>query len=141
MKIFALAVLAASAGVASAAVTVSQWDLTGTPGDQAFTAGSGVANVTADNLTRGAGLTANTGGNSLNSSGWSQQATDYVSLGFTVAGGYGNDRLAMRPGFQQHDPEGVAAGRQQEELGPTQYGVLVAVGQYSERADSRAVLR
>ncbi|MBL8760450.1 MAG: PEP-CTERM sorting domain-containing protein [Phycisphaerae bacterium] len=89
--ILGLAALAASAGVASAAVTVSQWDLNGAAGDQAFTAGSGVANVTADNLTRGAGLTANTGGNSLNSAGWTQQATDYVSLGMTVAGGFGVD--------------------------------------------------
>lgn len=91
MKAFALAVLAASAGVASAAVTVSQWDLTGAPGDQAFTVGSGVANVTASNLTRGAGLTGNTGANSLNSLGFTQEATDYVSLGFTVASGYGVD--------------------------------------------------
>lgn len=91
MKIAALAVLAASAGAASAAVTVSQWDLNGTPGDQAFTAGSGVTNVAANNLTRGAGLTGNTGANSLNSANWTQQATDYVSLGFTVAGGFGVD--------------------------------------------------
>lgn len=92
MKMFvAMAALAASAGVASAAATVSEWDLNGAAGDQAFTAGSGVANVVANNLTRGSGLTGNTGANSLNSAGWSQESTDYVSLGFTVASGYGVD--------------------------------------------------
>jgi hypothetical protein len=92
MKLFVtLAALAAVAGSASAAVTVSQWDLLGAPGDQAFTLGSAAANVTANNLTRGTGLLANTGGNSLNSAGWTQQSTDFVSFGFNVAPGFSVD--------------------------------------------------
>ncbi|MFO0833566.1 MAG: MYXO-CTERM sorting domain-containing protein [Phycisphaerales bacterium] len=88
MKIFALAVLAASAGVASASVTVSQWDLTGAPGDQAFTAGSGITHVSATNLTRGTGLGVSAAGNSFSSLGWTQQTTDYFSWGFSVDAGY-----------------------------------------------------
>lgn len=78
----------AAAGAAASAQTVAQWDLLGAAGSQAFTTGSAVANVTALNLTRGAGLGANAGGNSLNSNGWNGQTTDYVSLGFSVAAGW-----------------------------------------------------
>ncbi|MCC6228623.1 MAG: hypothetical protein IT432_05285 [Phycisphaerales bacterium] len=88
MKIFALAVLAASAGVASATVTISQWDLLGAPGNQTFTAGSATANVSAMNLTRGTGLAASGASNSFSASGWTQQTTDYFSWGFTVDSGY-----------------------------------------------------
>ncbi|MCC6971398.1 MAG: hypothetical protein IT434_14380 [Phycisphaerales bacterium] len=88
MKIFALAVLAASAGVASASVTISQWDLLGAPGDQVFTPGSAVANVSAMNLTRGAGLGVSAAANSFSSLGWTQASDDYFSWGFTVDSGY-----------------------------------------------------
>ncbi|GMV24457.1 MAG: hypothetical protein AMXMBFR58_04880 [Phycisphaerae bacterium] len=88
MKMFvSLAALALVAGSATAA-TVSQWDLTGAPGDQAFTAGTAAANVSATNITRGAGLGVSAAGNSFSSLGWTQQATDYISFGFSVDAGY-----------------------------------------------------
>lgn len=73
---------AANAGV------ITSYNLNGAPGDQAFTAGSAAANTTALNLTRGAGLTASTGGNSFSATGWTQQATDFFSFGFTVNSGF-----------------------------------------------------
>ena len=91
MKIAALAALAASAGVASASVTISQWDLLGAPCDQAFSAGTAVANVSAMNLTRGAGLGVSAAANSFSSLGWTQASDDYFSWGFTVDSGYAVD--------------------------------------------------
>lgn len=74
---------------AHASSIITNYDLTGQAGNQVFTAPNTVAdNVTGSNLARGAGLTANTGANSINSTGWTGQATDYYSFGFTVAGGY-----------------------------------------------------
>ncbi len=88
MKIFALAVLAASAGVASASVTISQWDLLNAPGNQVSSPGIGSANVAAMDLTRGTGLTASAASNSFSASGWTQQTSDYFSWGFTVDSGF-----------------------------------------------------
>ncbi|HBS28939.1 MAG TPA: hypothetical protein DEB06_05700 [Phycisphaerales bacterium] len=76
------------AGAASAQSTVAQWNLQNTLGSQATQAGIGSTNVTASNLARGAGLTANAGNNSFNSRGWNDvAANDFVSLGFTVDAG------------------------------------------------------
>jgi hypothetical protein len=85
-----LAVAVATAvSLPAQAVTITEWDLTGTPGSQASTAAFGAAaNVTGSALTRGAGLSGNAGANSINASGWSGQATDYFEFGFTVASGY-----------------------------------------------------
>ncbi|PPC89234.1 MAG: hypothetical protein CTY34_12130, partial [Methylobacter sp.] len=46
------------------------------------------ANITGSNLVRGAGLTANSGSGSLNSTGFTGQATDFLSFGFSVADGF-----------------------------------------------------
>jgi hypothetical protein len=91
MKNFvAIAVLSAIAGTASAQ-TVSSWNLLGQSGSQASVAGTGSANVTASLLARGAGLSGNAGANSINAAGWTGQATDYFSFGFTVAAGFQTD--------------------------------------------------
>ena len=90
MRIYAAAaVLAVTAGTASADV-ITSWTSFGQPGDQAATpVGTAAANVTGTAMTRGAGLGANAGGNSLNSNGWDTlDSTDYVSFGFTVDAGY-----------------------------------------------------
>ena len=85
----AAAVLAAVSGSASADVITSYVSF-GQPGDQGATpVGTVAANVSALPLTRGAGLSGNAGGNSLNSAGWdSLDSTDYITLGFEVAPGY-----------------------------------------------------
>ena len=93
MRTFAAAaVLAAVAGTASADV-ITSWVNFGQPGDQAASpVGTQAANVTGTPMTRGAGLGANAGGNSLNSNGWDTlDSTDYISFGFTVDAGYSVD--------------------------------------------------
>lgn len=89
--IAALAVVALAAPEVQAAPIVTNWNLNGQPGDQASVAGTGSSNVTASALARGAGLTGNTGANSINASGWNSQSTDYFSFGFTVAPTYALD--------------------------------------------------
>jgi len=88
-KFAAAAILAAVAGTASADVITSYVNF-GQTGDQASSpVGTVAANVSALPLTRGAGLNANAGGNSLNSSGFDTlDASDYVTFGFTVDAGY-----------------------------------------------------
>jgi hypothetical protein len=93
MRTFAAAaVLATVAGTASADV-ITSWTNFGQPGDQAASPVNVEAtNVTGIDMTRGAGLGANTGGNSLNSNGWDGlDADDYISFGFTVDAGYSVD--------------------------------------------------
>ena len=86
-KIAIATVIAALAGTANA--QIAQWDLLGAPGNQAFTTGTGTANVTANNLTRGSGITGNAGGSSFNSAGWNDLgANDFISFGFNVAPGF-----------------------------------------------------
>lgn len=97
MKNFVASALVVAALAGSAfAQTVAQWDLLGAAGNQAFTVGSGSANVTASNLARGPGLTGNTGANSINAAGWNDLgAGDYFSLGFTVAPGFQTDLSSL----------------------------------------------
>ena len=93
MRTFAAAaVFAAVSGTASADV-ITSWVNFGQPGDQsASPVGTQAANVTGIAMTRGAGLSGNGGGNSLNSAGWDDlAANDYVSFGFTVDAGYAVD--------------------------------------------------
>jgi hypothetical protein len=74
---------------ALAALTLVEWNLTAQLGDEAFFAPTySAANVSGANLTRGAGLTANAGANSMNSFGWNNQTTDYYQFGLTVDPGY-----------------------------------------------------
>ncbi|MDO6416508.1 PEPxxWA-CTERM sorting domain-containing protein [Sphingomonas sp. BIUV-7] len=71
------------------AATLVQYDFTGATGNQASTAASNVATgLTGLSFTRGAGLNAPAGGNSINSSGFNAEATDYVSFGLNVASGF-----------------------------------------------------
>lgn len=67
---------------------VAYWNQYGQTGSQASTAGVGADHVTAIAMTRGSGLAANTGANSLNASGWTGQATDFISFGFSVNSGF-----------------------------------------------------
>lgn len=79
----------AAAGGAFGAVTIADWDLNGQPGSQAsLAANSAAPNITGNTLSRGAGLTGSAGANSMNASGWTGDATDYYSFGFTVGAGY-----------------------------------------------------
>lgn len=94
IRISGIAAALVAAGFASqaAAVTVVEWDLLGQPGTQSTVAASGVAaNVTGAALTRGAGLSGNAGTNSMNAAGWTGQATDFFSFGFTADPGYSVD--------------------------------------------------
>ena len=88
-NITAIALVAGLATAASAEV-ITSWANFGQPGDQAFSPVSvEAANIDGLNFTRGPGLGGNAGNNSLNSNGWSTDASqDYVSFGFTVADGY-----------------------------------------------------
>ena len=52
----------------------------------------------------------------------------------------GDDRHAVAPGFEQHDPEGVAPRWQHQELGPVQHGMFVPVRENSQWPDSRPIL-
>jgi len=68
---------------------IAYWNQYGQTGQQASTPGTGSTNLTAIDMTRGAGLlTDSTGANSLNSNGWTGEATDYIQFGLTVASGY-----------------------------------------------------
>lgn len=87
--VFASAIAAATATIASADVITSYINF-GQPGDQiASPTGTVAPNVSALPLTRGAGLNPNVGANSLNSAGWNGgNPDDYITFGFTVADGY-----------------------------------------------------
>ena len=86
--ILAVGTVAAVCGAAEAAVVkIANWNMAGLAGTESSAAGTGSASVTALNATRGAGLTGATASNSMNATGWSGQATDYFSFGFTVASG------------------------------------------------------
>jgi hypothetical protein len=74
---------------ASSAISIATWTLDGQSGTPTSVAGSGSPNVTAADMTRGAGLTAESGSNSFNSKSWGgTDATEYLSFGFTIAPGY-----------------------------------------------------
>ncbi len=72
-----------------ALVTLMTWDLTGAAGTQESNSGNSVYedSVTAKDLVRGAGLTGTMGANSMNTSGWTGQDTDYFEFGLTVLAG------------------------------------------------------
>jgi PEP-CTERM motif len=91
MLIRSIVALAATAalGTAASATTLVQWDLAGAPGNQATTPGiASDASLAAIDLSRGAGLSPSAASNSFSSSGFTGGATDFVSLGFTVASGF-----------------------------------------------------
>lgn len=115
-NVIAIAAVVAASGTASADVITSYVNF-GQSGDQgASPAGTVAANVSALPLTRGAGLNANPGGNSLNSSGWdSLDSSDYVTFGFEVAPGY------------QVDLDTLWFGSRSSNTGPGNLGVYYSV--------------
>jgi hypothetical protein len=83
---FAGALLLASP---AGAATLIQYDFTGEPGNQASTAATDVsAGVTGYSFTRGAGLNAPSGSNSINANGFNAQATDYLTFGLDIVSGF-----------------------------------------------------
>jgi hypothetical protein len=84
----ALAFALALSGTAGA-TTIVEWDVQGAPGNQAVTTGvAGQAGVQAVDLARGAGLTSTAAANSFSSAGWTSEATDYYSFGFSIEAGF-----------------------------------------------------
>ena len=68
---------------------VAEWDTSGMAGTEALRAGIGVAHISAVELTRGAGLAGNVGGNSMNTKGWDgTNSNDYLQFSFTVESGF-----------------------------------------------------
>lgn len=91
-KFAMLAVVFGATASVAAADTLSQWNLQGAPGDQAFTVGAGSTGITASNLARGAGLTGAAAANSMNASGWADLGpNDFFSFGFTADTGLSVD--------------------------------------------------
>ena len=86
LSILSITATLSLAGTSDAAFIKAGWNMAGLTGTEASVAGVGIG-VTALNATRGAGLTGTSGTNSMNASGWTGQATDYFSFGFTVNAG------------------------------------------------------
>lgn len=107
----ALIALAGLAGVANAAITVSEWDFLGQPGNQVTNPGIGSANATATDMSRGVGLTASAGSNSFSATGFTGETTDYFAFGFT-----------MDTGFQV-DLESLYIGTRSSNTGPGTLGL------------------
>ncbi len=81
----AVLALAFSLSGAASATTVVEWNLAGTPGNQVSTPGiAGQAGVTAADLLRGDTLNASAAANSFSSTGWTGEAGDYYSFGFSL---------------------------------------------------------
>ncbi|MBX3365609.1 MAG: hypothetical protein KF866_12700 [Phycisphaeraceae bacterium] len=96
MKLSLMIAVVGSACALAGASTIASWDMLGQPGNQAASPGvAAVANVSALSMVRGAGLSANAGANSFNSAGWTQEATDYISFGFSVDAGYSADLTSL----------------------------------------------
>jgi hypothetical protein len=90
MKMTFAAALAGAVLLASPAnaATLIQYDFTGEPGNQVSTAASNVASgLTGLSFTRGLGLNAPGGADSINANGFNGQANDYFSFGLNVASG------------------------------------------------------
>lgn len=89
MKIALFVAVAAGLAASANAQLVASWNLQAAPGNQASQApAAAAANVTGLAITRGAGLSASAAGNSISSSGWTQQSTDFFSFGFNVGAGF-----------------------------------------------------
>lgn len=123
MKLMNSAIAAVGlAGIAAGAsgVTIVDWNLQGQTGSQASVAVNSVAaNITGATLARGAGLTGASGANSINASGWTGEATDYFSFGFTVDSGYSVDLSEL------------AIGTRSSGTGPGTLGVFYSVDGYA----------
>ena len=110
--------LFAFASPASAA-TLIQYNFNGTPGNQAAQDASFEATgLDAVSFTRGSGLGANVGSDSLNSNGWGAYATnpnDYLTFGFNVLSGY------------TASVNQLVFGSRRSNTGPSSFSVLASV--------------
>ena len=91
MKKIIAAALASAAFVAmpAHAAPLLTYDFSGlTSTTTSVAAGGEAANIDGLNLTRGSGLTAVSATRGFNSSGWNNQASDYLTFGFNIAAGY-----------------------------------------------------
>lgn len=111
---------------------VATYNFSGTPGNQASQpAASSAANVTASAITRGSGLTAMTGANSLNSNNWnsaSQDANDYYEFTLTPSASYS---LAI---------SSLTINLQRSGAGPPNYLVSYTIGTGTETTITSGLL-
>ena len=103
--------IALSLGLATSAhgELIAGWNIGAAPGGAPLIAASAAAgSVTGMNLTRGSGLTAvNAQAGNFAARGWNQQASDYLSFGFTVASGSSVNLSSLQIGTRS---EGGAPG-------------------------------
>ena len=109
MKNATLIVLSLGLATSAHAELIAGWNISAAPGGAPLLAPTAAAgSVTGMNLTRGAGLTAvNAMASNFAAKGWNQQATDYLSFGFTVASGSSVNLSSLRIGTRS---EGGAPG-------------------------------
>lgn len=91
------------------AALVAQWNLTGQPGNQSSNVTASAApEISGGLLGRGAGLTATAAANSINSTGWTAQSSDFYSLSFNVQAGSALDLSTLFVGTRS---SGTGPGR------------------------------
>ncbi|MHB1084087.1 MAG: PEP-CTERM sorting domain-containing protein [Thiobacillus sp.] len=94
--LFPATLLAVSLSTPASAAVIVDWDLTSMDGDEiTWNANSAAVGITGNALIEGATLTPSLGGGSMNAKGWTGEATDYFSFGFTVASGYSVDLASL----------------------------------------------
>jgi MYXO-CTERM domain-containing protein len=88
---------------------IAGWNISAAPGGDPLLAPTAAAgSVTGMNLTRGTGLTAvNAQSGNFAARGWNQQASDYLSFGFTIASGSSVNLSSLQIGTRS---EGGAPG-------------------------------
>jgi MYXO-CTERM domain-containing protein len=117
--VLAVGAVAAVCGAAEAAlVKIANWNMGGLTGSEATAAGTG-SGVTALNAIRGPGLTGSAASNSMSATGWTGQATDYFSFGFTVGSG---DSVNL---------SSLSIGTRASGSGPGTMGLFYSVNNYS----------
>jgi uncharacterized protein (TIGR03382 family) len=117
--ILAVGAVAAVCGAAEAAlVKIANWNMAGLTGSETTVAGTG-SGVTALSAIRGGGLTGAAAANSMSATGWTGQATDYFSFGFTVGSG---DSVNL---------SSLSIGTRASGTGPGTMGLFYSVNNYS----------
>lgn len=113
LSILSAAVLALSVSASAQAATVVEWDLLGSPGNQATQAAtSSATGITGGDIARGAGLGTSAATNAFSSAGWEgtdsgAAGNEYMSFGFSVAAGYELDLESLYIGTRS---SGTAPG-------------------------------
>jgi len=109
MKTTMFAALSLGLATSANASLVAGWNLALCPdGAQTYAATAAAGGVTGMTMTRGAGLYAvNATVGCFNGAGWNQEATDYLSFGFTVANGSSVNLSSLQIGTRS---EGGAPG-------------------------------